>query len=132
MKKRAFVPAADCLESRIALSGGGIRFTAGGLPILTSHALNQTISAVNKAFTTFATKGENYNIFSYNLGRSLMRIPYQIRDGLQGDIQQYPGFVQDDIASGVANPVKTENANAIADIKSFVQSEVADGIFAFQ
>jgi hypothetical protein len=129
MKKRAFVPAADCLESRIALSG--IKFI-GGLPVLTSHALSQTVSAVNKAFTTFATKGQNANLFTENLTKSLMRIPYQIRDGLQADILQYPGFVQDDIASGVANPVKTEYANAVADIKSFVQSEVAAGIFIFQ
>ena len=61
MKKRAFVPAADCLEGRIALSG--IKFI-GGLPVLTSHALNETYSAINKAFTTFATKGQNYNLFS--------------------------------------------------------------------
>jgi hypothetical protein len=129
MKKRAFVPAADCLESRIALSG--IKFI-GGLPVLTSHALNQTISAVNKAFTTFATKGQNANLFSANLAKSLVRIHYQIRDGLQADILQYPGFVQDDIASGVTHPVKTEYANAVSDIKSFVQSEVASGIFIFQ
>jgi hypothetical protein len=130
MKKRAFVPAADCLESRIALSG--IRFTPGGLPILTSHALSQTVSAVNRAFTIFATRGQNANEFSANLAQSLVRIPYQIRDGLQADILQYPGFVQSDIASGVAHPVKTEFANAVSDIKSFVQSEVAAGIFAFE
>ena len=129
MKKRAFVPAADCLESRIALSG--IKFI-GGLPVLTSHALNQTISAVNKAFTTFATKGQNANLFTGNLTKSLMRIPYQIRDGLQDDILQYPGFVQDDIASGVVHPVKTEYVFAVGDIQSFVRSEVAAGIFIFQ
>ena len=129
MKKRAFVPTADCLEGRIAMSG--IQFI-GGLPVLTSHALNQTISAVNKAFTTFATKGQNANLFTGNLTKSLMRIPYQVRDGLQADILQYPGFVQDDIASGVANPIKTEYANAVSDIKSFVQSEVAAGVFLFK
>ena len=61
-----------------------------------------------------------------------MRIPYQVRDGLQADILAYPGYVQSDIANSVANPVKTEYANAISDIQSFVQSEVADGIFIFQ
>jgi len=129
MKKRAFVPSADCLEGRIALSG--IKFI-GGLPVLTSHALSQTFSAVNKAFTTFATKGQDANLFTANLTKSLMRIPYQVRDGLQADILQYPGFVQSDIANGVAHPVKTEYANAVSDIKSFVQSEVAAGIFIFQ
>jgi hypothetical protein len=129
MKKRAFVPAADCLEGRIALSG--IRFI-GGLPVLTSHALNETYSAINSAFTRFATKGENYNLLGFNLTKAITRIPYNVRDGLRAEVQQEPGFLQSDIQSGVAHPVKVEYAATISDVRSFVQSEVADGIFIFQ
>ena len=84
MKKRAFVPAADCLESRIALSG--VAMFIGGLPVLSVHALQPDFSAVNKAFTTFATKGQNYNLLTTNLAKSLMRIPFQVRDGLQAAV----------------------------------------------
>jgi hypothetical protein len=129
MKKRAFVPAADCLEGRIALSG--IRFI-GGLPVLTSHALIETYSAINCAFTRFATKGENYNLLGFNLTKAITRIPYNVRDGLRAEVQQEPGFLQSDIQSGVAHPVKVEYAATISDVRSFVQSEVADGIFIFQ
>jgi hypothetical protein len=128
MKKRAFVPAADCLESRIALSGVAMR---NGLPFLSVHALQQTYHDINRAFTTFANKGQNYNVLFANLTNSLRRIPFQVRDGLQAAVQQEPGFLQDDIASGVANPVKTEYAATIADVNSFVGSETQAGIFIY-
>jgi hypothetical protein len=128
MKKRAFVPAADCLESRIALSGVAMR---GGLPFLSVHALQETYHDINKAFTTFATKGENYNVLFANLTNSLRRVPFQVRDGLQAEVQQEPANLQSDIASGVANPVKTEYLATLEDVNSFVGSETQAGIFIY-
>jgi hypothetical protein len=128
MKKRAFVPAADHLETRIALSGVAMRH---GLPFLSVNALQQTYHDINRAFTTWATKGQNYNLLSHNLGTSLRRIPFQVRDGLQATVQQEPGFLQDDISSGVAHPVKTEYQATIAAVNSFVGSETQAGIFIY-
>ena len=129
MKKRAFVPAADCLESRIALSGGVAM--RDGLPFLSVHALQQTYRAIDKAFTTFASKGQDYNLLTTNLAKSLTRIPFQVRDGLQAAVLEEPGNLQSDIESGVANPVKTEYAATIADVNSFVGSETEAGIFIY-
>jgi hypothetical protein len=129
MKKNTFVPAADFLESRIAMSGG-IRFI-GGLPVLTPRALNQTFAAINSAFKTFATRGENYNLLGANLTKAVSRIPFNVRDGLQAEVQAEPAALQADIAAGVPLPVIFESQNTQAEVTGFVQGEVEDGIFIY-
>jgi hypothetical protein len=129
MKKTTFVPSADCLESRIAMSGG-IQYI-GGLPVLTSHALSETYSAILRSYTTFATRGLNYNLLSFNLGNAVSRIPYNVRDGLRATVQGEVSGLLTNIQTHVFRPVVTSYEATIDDVRSFVQSEVADGIFVF-
>jgi hypothetical protein len=126
MRKKSFVPAADCLENRIALHGGGIKFI-GGLPVLTSTALGETFSQVQKAFTTFATKGENYQLLSFNLTKAVGRIPFNVRDGLVATVQGEPAALQTAIANKTPLPVVQENLNTAQAVLAFVQAEVNAG-----
>jgi hypothetical protein len=129
MKKTTFVPSADCLESRIAMSGG-IKFI-GGLPVLTPRALSETYGDIGKAFKTFATKGENYKLLEFNLTKAVDRIPFNVRDGLVATVQSEPSALQSDIESGLPLPVIFETQNTNAEVTNFVQSEVEGGVFIY-
>ena len=129
MKTRAFVPSADCLESRIAMSSG-VKFIHG-LPVLTPRALNETFAAIGKAFETFATRGENYKLLGFNLTKAVDRIPFNVRDGLVATVQSEPSALQSDIQSGLPLSVINEAQNTNADVTNFVQSEVEDGVFIY-
>src|SRR5437764_13099929 len=85
MKKSAFVPTPDALESRIALSGGP-RFVHG-VPILTSQALGQTYSLVHKAFNQLTHDGPNYFRLRVDLANAVSHIPRYQRDGLNATVQ---------------------------------------------
>jgi hypothetical protein len=125
MKKHTFVPSADCLESRIALSGG-VKFI-GGVPVLTTHALNKAYGLINNAYKTFATKGLNYNLLSFNLGKAASLIPWNNRDGLRATMLSEVAGLQSNIQFHVPRPVITSYQATIQDLRVFVQDEVADG-----
>jgi hypothetical protein len=129
MKKTAFVPAADLLESRIAMSSG-IRFV-GGLPVLTPNALNATFAAIDSAYRTFATRGHNYNLLGHNLAKAVSRIPFNVRDGLQAVVLAAPAALKADIAAGLPLPVIFESQTTQADVTAFVQTEVINGVFVY-
>lgn len=125
MKKHTFVPSADCLESRIALSGG-VRFI-GGVPVLTSHALNQAYGLINNAYKTFATKGQNYNLLSFNLSKAANLIPWNRRDGLRDTLLSEVAGLRSNIQFHVPRPVITSAQFTVQDLRFFVQDEVAAG-----
>jgi hypothetical protein len=129
MKKPKFVPTPDLLETRIALSGGP-SFTRSGAAILTTHALNQTYGDIQRAFTNFATHGHgtNYKQLEMNLVKAVSRIPWNRRDGLLATVKAESSAVRFNIANAVNKPVVTEMLNTLAEVKSFVKSEVASGI----
>jgi hypothetical protein len=129
MKKPKFVPTADLLEGRIALSGGP-KFTPNGAAILTSHALGQTYSQIEKAFVKFAQHGQNYQTLETSLSKAVSNIPWNRRDGLLGSVQSEAQAVKADIATQVSRPVVTELENTLAEVKEFVISEVAAGQIA--
>jgi hypothetical protein len=128
MKKPKFVPTPDLLETRIALSGGP-KFTASGAAILTSHALNQTYSDIQRAFANFAQHGHGtrYNALEVNLAKAVSRIPWNRRDGLLAAVEAEPSAVRLNVASAVNKPVMTELQNTLAELKNFIKSEVASG-----
>jgi hypothetical protein len=129
MKRASFVPSADLLETRIALSGG-VHFTSTGAAILTTRALNQTYSQIQKAFIQFANHGQNYQTLQVNLANAVSRIPWNRRDGLLAAVETAPSALRSDISSGLSKPVMTEMQNTLAEVKQFVQGEVANGIIA--
>ncbi len=129
MKKPKFVPTADLLEGRIALSGGP-KFTPNGAAILTSHALGQTYGQIEKAFVKFAQHGQNYQTLQTSLSKAVSNIPWNRRDGLLGSVQSEAQAVKADIATQVSRPVVTELQNTLAEVKEFVISEVAAGQIA--
>jgi hypothetical protein len=125
MKKHTFVPSADCLEGRIVLSSG-VRFI-GGVPVLTTSALNKAYALINSAYTTFATKGLNYNLLSFNLGKAASLIPWNVRDGLRAQLQSEVGGLRNNIDFHVPRPVITSAQSAFQDLRFFVKAEVAAG-----
>jgi hypothetical protein len=127
MKKPAFVPTPDHLESRIALSGGA-KFTASGAAILSKHALNQSYSLVDKAFTQYMNHGQNLNRLEANLASAVGRIPFNTRDGLRAAVKSEATQMETDIRANVARPVKSALQSALSDVHDFVESEVANGI----
>jgi hypothetical protein len=130
VKKNAFVPSLDRLEGRLAMSGG-IQFI-NGLPVLTPLALRETFSDIKSAFTTFATKGENYNLLGANLTKAIRRIPFNVRDGLQATVQGEPAALMSNIASGTPLAVISATQTTQGDVTAFVQSEVQGGIFLYK
>ena len=128
MKRRSFVPAADHLETRVVLSG--VHFTSTGAAMMNVRTLNHTYAQVEKAFSRFANHGENFNQLEFNLAQAVSNIPWNRRDGLLATVEAEPGALQSDMSYGVSRPVITEMENTLAEVKSFVQGEVADGIIA--
>jgi hypothetical protein len=133
MKKPKFVPTADLLEGRIALSGGP-KFTPNGAAILTSHALGQTYSQIEKAFTKFANHGHGtqYQTLQTNLAKAVSNIPWNRRDGLLSSVEAEVQAVKADISTQVSRPVVTEMQNTLAEVKEFILSEVAAGQIAMR
>jgi hypothetical protein len=125
MKKHTFVPSADYLESRIALSGG-VRYI-GGVPILTNHAMNKAFGLINNAFKTFATKGQNYNLLSSNLMKAANLIPWNRRDGLRDALLSEVDGLRGNMQFSVPRPVITAARFAAQDLKFFVQGQVGAG-----
>jgi hypothetical protein len=127
MKKRTFVPSADHLESRIALTGG-VKFI-GGVPVLTTQALNATYAAIHAAYTSFATHTPlQYFTLQANLGNAVSRIPFNVRDGLRAEVEAEVPFLHDDIKAGVPQPVIRSWKFAKADVTDFVNAEVKAGV----
>jgi hypothetical protein len=128
MKKPKFVPTPDLLESRIALSGGP-KFAPNGAAILTTHALGQTYSQIQRAFVKFANHGHgtNYQTLQNDLSRAVSNIPWNRRDGLLATVRAEAQAVRANISSQVSRPVLTELQNTLAEVKDFVSSEVAAG-----
>jgi hypothetical protein len=127
MKKTALVPVADHLESRTVMSG--IHFL-NGLPVLTTAAVNKTYSEIRSAYTTFATKGENYNLLSHNLANAVGRIPFNVRDGLSAQVKNTSGL-KANLKNQVDHPVIKAFDATIAEMSSFIRSEVKAGIFVY-
>jgi hypothetical protein len=125
MKKPAFIPSADVLEGRIALSSGPIFIH--GVPVLTRHALGQTVAQIDKAFIRFSHDGMNYNRLQYDLALAVSRIPWNHRDGLLATVESEPAALRADVSTSVSHPVITEMHNTLVELKAFVQSEVASG-----
>jgi hypothetical protein len=131
MRKLSFVPTPDVLETRVVLSGGP-QFTRSGAAILTTHALGQTYSQVEKAFSNFARHGQNYRALEVQLASAVGRIPYNKRDGLLATIESEVSGLQDNMSSGVSRPVITSEQSALNDVHDFVVSEMADGVVALR
>jgi hypothetical protein len=133
MKKSKFVPTADLLETRIALSGMP-KFAPNGAAILTSHALGQTYGQIQKAFVKFAQHGHgtNYQTLQNDLTKAVSNIPWNRRDGLLASVSSEAQAVKADISSQVTKPVVTEMQNTLAEVKEFVLSEVAAGQIAMR
>jgi hypothetical protein len=127
MKKKMFVPTADSLESRIALTGG-IRFV-GGLPVLTTEAISKATSIIQNSFTHFATHGQNYSQLSFDLSKASNLIPWARRAHVPFTgktlfvnlTQVAVADLQTNIQNNVANPVVKANDEAIGFLNSFVQ-----------
>jgi hypothetical protein len=126
MKKRAFVPNSDLLESRVVLSSGP-KFI-GGAAVLTPNALGKAYSQIDKAFTTFATHGQNYGRLNSDLAKAINLIPYNRRDGLWDEVKSEVASMQSDISSGVSTPVVGALQRVKADLNSFVQDETSSGV----
>jgi hypothetical protein len=126
MKKRAFVPVPDQLEGRVVLSGGP-KFVHGAA-VLTTHALNQTYSQVQSAFSQYANHGQNFRRLQVNLANAVSRIPWNKRDGLLAAVESEAAQMRIDIVSGVSTPVKAATQRAFLDIHDYVQSEVSGGV----
>jgi hypothetical protein len=126
MKKSAFVPKPDQLESRIALSN--VPKFSHGAAILTRHALGQSYSLVEKAFTQYMNHGQKFNRLEANLASAVGRIPYNHRDGLLAAVESEAGQMQDDISTGVTSPVSSALQRALSDVNDFVQGEVSSGV----
>ena len=125
MKKPAFVPKPDQLESRIALSG--MPKFSHGAAILTKHALGQTYSLVQKAFTQYMNHGQNFNRLQATLASAVGRIPYNHRDGLLAAVESEASQMRVDVSTGVAKPVGGALQRALSDVNEFVQGEISSG-----
>jgi hypothetical protein len=138
MKKHTFVPSADSLESRIALSGG-IK-SIGGVPVLTTSAIKKAQSLIQQAYTTFATKGQNYSLLSFNLSKASNLIPFARRDTTpttgatlfitltQLDVANLKLNIQNKVASAVV----TEYKQSLADSAAFIAQEVHLGLIVIR
>jgi hypothetical protein len=126
MKKSAFVPSPDQLEGRVVLSGGP-KFIHG-MPVLTTHALGQTYSQIQKAFSTYANHGQNFHRLQINLANAVSRIPWNKRDGLLAQVESEASQMRVDIATGDATPVKDAMQRALQDVNDFVHGEVGGGV----
>jgi hypothetical protein len=126
MKKPAFVPRPDLLETRIALSGG-THFTASGAAILSRNTLSQTYGLVQKAFTQYMKHGQNLNRLEANLASAVSRIPFNYRDGLRAAVVSEAVQMKTDIRTNVAKPVASAVQRALNDVHDFVKAEIASG-----
>jgi hypothetical protein len=126
MKKSSFVPKPDQLESRVVLSSGP-KFSHGAA-ILTTHALGQTYSLVQKAFTQYMNHGQNFRQLEANLAGAVNRIPFNHRDGLLATVESEASQMRIDVSTGVAKPVSSALQRALNDVNEFVQGEVSSGI----
>ena len=133
MKKPKFVPTPDLLESRIALSSGP-KFAPNGAAILTSHALGQTYSQIQKAFVKFAQHGHgtNYQTLQNDLNKAVSNIPWNRRDGLLAQVKSEAQAVKANVQNSIPRPIVTELQNTLAEVKEFVLSEVAAGQIALR
>jgi hypothetical protein len=125
MNKRTFFPSPENLESRVVLSGGP-KFL-NGAAVLSPSALGNAYSQIDKAFSTFAHDGMNYGRLNADLGKAVNLIPYNRRDGLWDGVKAEVSQLQSDINSGVNTPVISADQRVKADLRSFVQDEVASG-----
>jgi hypothetical protein len=126
MKKRTFVPGPDQLEGRVVLSGTP-KFIHGAA-VLTTHALGQTYSQIQNAFSQYANHGQNFKRLQINLATAVNRIPWNKRDGLLAEVESEASQMRVDIASGVSTPVKAAMQRALQDVHDFVQGEVSGGV----
>jgi hypothetical protein len=131
MKKPAFVPRPDMLETRIALSGG-TQFTATGAAILHKQTLAQTYSLVQNAFSQYMNHGQNVKRLEANLANAVGRIPFNKRDGLLSAVESEVTQMRFDIRAKVATPIKNAVKRTINDVSTFVTSEVADNIIVLR
>jgi hypothetical protein len=125
MKKSSFVPKPDQLEGRIALSS--MPKFSHGAAILTRHALGETYSQIQKAFTQYTNHGHNFNRLESNLASAVGRIPYNHRDGLLASVESEATQMQVDIASIAVKPVGSALQRALNDVNDFVQGEMSSG-----
>ncbi len=138
-KNRAFVPAASLLEDRIAMSGGLSPLdvepptkTANGTPVLTSRALNSALNGINVAYRHFHHDAYNYGRLDNDLNRTVNRIPFSSPDGLTTTLSNDVAALRSSFGFGPANgSISASKAQVIADIKSFVTSELAAGKFIY-
>ncbi len=111
---------------QVAVSGGP-KFISGAA-VLTTKALRQTYSLIQKAFTQYATRGQNVNRLQVDLAKAVNRVPYNVRDGLRDAVQSEASQMVTDVSTGTTLPVRSALARALADVKGFVQDEVASGV----
>jgi hypothetical protein len=126
MKKPTFVPTPDQLEGRIALSG--LPQFSHGAAILTKHALGQTYSLVQNAFTRYMNHGQNSNRLQADLAKAVNRIPFNKRDGLLAAVESEVSQMRTDVRTNVAMPVRSALQRALSDVHDFVQGEIATGV----
>jgi hypothetical protein len=125
MKKSSFVPKPDQLESRVVLSS--MPKFSHGAAILTRHALGETYSQVQKAFTTYVKHGQNFNKLEASLAGAVSRIPYNHRDGLLPAVESEASQMRVDVSTGAAKPISSALQRALNDVNEFVQGEVSSG-----
>ncbi len=111
---------------QVAVSGGP-KFM-NGAAVLTKKALGQTYNLVQKAFTKYATGGQNINRLQADLAKAVNRIPYNVRDGLLAAVQSEMSQMVTDVSTSTPLPVRSALQRALNDVNGFVQSEVASGI----
>jgi hypothetical protein len=126
MKKKSFVPTPDQLETRVVLSGAP--HFSHGAAILSKHALSETYSLVQKAFTQYMNHGQNFKRLQTNLASAVNRIPFNKRDGLLATVETEASQMAIDIRTQVSLPVKSALQRALNDVNDFVQGEIADGV----
>jgi hypothetical protein len=130
MKKTAFVPKPDQLESRVVLSS--MPKFIHGAAVLTSRSLNQTYAQIQKAFNQFANHGQNYRRLQTTLANDVSRIPWNRRDGLLAAVESEVSQMHLDIATNDATPVSNAAQRALQDVHDFVQGEIADGVIVMR
>jgi hypothetical protein len=131
MKKPTFVPSADHLESRIALSHGPLFIH--GAAVLTTRALNKAYNLIDSAFVQFARHGQNYARLEANLARAVNPIPFNHRDGLLSAVESEVAGMQTDIVTKDSpTPVKDAMQRARADLHDFVVSEISSGVIVMR
>jgi hypothetical protein len=126
-KTRAFVPSAlGRLEDRVVLSPGA-HFTLSGAAILTTRAYSRAAGNIYNAYVRFATRGQNLVRLNADLARAVGVIPYNRMDGLVDTLQSEATTLVGNISAGVPGSVIAAYQASTADLKQFVQSEVASG-----